>query len=219
VPDLPARQWPTRPTRDNFNDATLAHEWNFLRTPREQFWSLTERPGHLTLQLRPQRLSEQTSPSFVGRRQQHIHFVAQAAVDFVLQVKHECAGMVLVQNNDYHFRFVVTLEDESSVIRLIKRSFGKEEILSQQDISPGQFYLKVEGHEQDYSFYVATVPDEWQPVAENVDGRILSTPVAGGFVGCYIGLYASSNGRSSSNRAHFDWFDYEGLEAGAAENR
>jgi xylan 1,4-beta-xylosidase len=219
VPDLPVRQWPTRPTRDNFNDATLAHEWNFLRTPREQFWSLTERPGHLTLQLRPQRLSERTSPSFVGRRQQHIHFVAQAAVDFVLQVKHECAGMVLVQNNDYHFRFVVTLEDESSVIRLIKRSFGKEEILSQQQISPGQFYLKVEGHEQDYSFYVATVPGEWRPVAENVDGRILSTPVAGGFVGCYIGLYASSNGRSSSNRAHFDWFDYEGLEAGAAENR
>jgi beta-xylosidase len=32
-------------------------------------------------------------------------------------------------------------------------------------------------------FYVATELDAWQPVADAVDGRILSTPVAGGFVG------------------------------------
>jgi xylan 1,4-beta-xylosidase len=45
-----------------------------------------------------------------------------------------------------------------------------------------------------------------------VDGRILSTPVAGGFVGTYIGMYASSNGQASTNRAYFDWFDYLGQD-------
>ena len=44
--------------------------------------------------------------------------------------------------------------------------------------------------------------------AENVDGRILSTPVAGGFVGAYIGMYASSNGQPSDKVADFDWFEY-----------
>jgi alpha-N-arabinofuranosidase len=44
-----------------------------------------------------------------------------------------------------------------------------------------------------------------------VDGRILSTPVAGGFTGTYIGLYASANGHTSTNTADFDWFEYRGL--------
>jgi xylan 1,4-beta-xylosidase len=52
----------------------------------------------------------------------------------------------------------------------------------------------------------------WQPVAEGIDGRILSTPFAGGFVGTYIGMYASSNGQLSANTADFDWFEYVGLD-------
>ena len=53
---------------------------------------------------------------------------------------------------------------------------------------------------------------KWQPVAEGIDGRILSTPVAGGFVGAVIALYASSNGQASTNVADFDWFEYRGLD-------
>jgi xylan 1,4-beta-xylosidase len=67
-------------------------------------------------------------------------------------------------------------------------------------------------HEQAYSFYVAGEPDKWHPVAQDVDGRILSTPVAGGFVGTYIAMYASSNGQPSTNSADFDWFEYIGTE-------
>ena len=51
----------------------------------------------------------------------------------------------------------------------------------------------------------------WIPVFENADGQILSTPVAGGFVGTYIGLYGSSNGYFSLNHADFDWFEYSEL--------
>jgi hypothetical protein len=31
-----------------------------------------------------------------------------------------------------------------------------------------------------------------------------------GFVGTYMGLYAGSNGRPSTNQADFDWFEYRG---------
>jgi alpha-N-arabinofuranosidase len=75
-------------------------------------------------------------------------------------------------------------------------------------------YFKVEARGQNYSFYVGAQPETWQPVAEAVDGRILSTPVAGGFVGAYVGMYASSNGQSSENVANFYWFEYVGLEEG-----
>lgn len=84
--------------------------------------------------------------------------------------------------------------------------------MAEQPIRAGRLYLKVEAREQAYSFYAASEPGSWFPVAEDVDGRILSTPVAGGFVGAYIAMYASSNGQPSANYADFDWFEYLGIE-------
>lgn len=211
TPNLPEHRWPSVPACDNFDRQTLAWQWNFLRTPRHEFWSLSERPGYLRLHLRPERLSEQTNPSFVGRRQQHIHFVAQTALEFTPETEQECAGIALVQNKDFYFLFVITRQAEP-VVRLIKRERGVEGTLAEQRVDAGRLYLKVEAHEQAYSFYVAIRPDEWYPLAQNVDGRILSTPVAGGFVGTYIAMYASSNGLPSTNSADFDWFEYLGLE-------
>jgi len=70
----------------------------------------------------------------------------------------------------------------------------------------------VEARGQAYSFGVSPDGERWDSVADNVDGRILSTTVAGGFVGAYVGLYASSNGHPSQNTANFDWFEYIGVE-------
>ena len=44
--------------------------------------------------------------------------------------------------------------------------------------------------------------------------RFLSSEVAGGFVGTYVGLYATGNGAPSATPAAFDWFDYEGANDG-----
>lgn len=211
VPNLPEQTWPAAPACDNFDSPTLELQWNSLRTPSDEFMSLSERPGHLRLRLRPQKMSEQTNPSFVGRRQQHIHFKAQTKLYFVPQNENECAGLALSQNNDFHFLFVVTREAET-IVRLIKRAHGVEEVLAQQPVRAEEMYLKVEAHEQAYHFYFVNQPGEWRAIAEEVDGRILSTPVAGGFVGAYIAMYASSNGQPSTNHADFDWFEYVGLD-------
>jgi alpha-N-arabinofuranosidase len=64
----------------------------------------------------------------------------------------------------------------------------------------------------EYAFYVADVPEAWQLLAENVGGRILSIPVAGGFASAYIGMYASSNGQPSGNVADLVWFEYTEIQ-------
>jgi alpha-N-arabinofuranosidase len=211
VPNLPEQTWPQEAARDDFDGPTLALHWNFLRTPRDEFYNLKERPGYLRLRLRPQRLSEPSNPSFVGRRQQNIHFRAQAAMEFVPQNEDECAGLALAQNKDFHFVFIVT-KTTQPVIRLIRRAHGVEVLLAEQIIRAEKMYLKVEAHKQAYDFYFAEEPNQWRILANDVDGRILSTPVAGGFVGAYIAMYASSNGRSSANNADFDWFEYISLD-------
>jgi xylan 1,4-beta-xylosidase len=213
APDLPEHPWPARPACDHFDAQTLDLEWNFLRTPREPFWSLTERPGHLRLQLRPQTLAEWANPSFVGRRQQHVNFTARAGMEFTPRTADECAGLALLQNDKFHFRFVVTLEDKP-VVCLIKCEKGVETVLARQAVPAGKMYFKITAAGQAYNFYMAEDMENWRPVAEGVDGRILSTPLAGGFIGAYIGMYASGNGKPSGNTADWDWFEYSGAEEG-----
>jgi alpha-N-arabinofuranosidase len=210
VPNLPPRPWPQPPACDDFDSDSLAFAWNALRASPERFASLSERPGFLRLRLQPERLAENASPSFIGRRQQHIHFYAQAEFEFHPSAHNECAGLALTQSPDFHYLFVVTLQNEP-VLQLIKRASGIEEILASCPISTPRIRLKVEAHDQDYCFYYADEAGNWRALLEGIDGRILSTPVAGGFLGAYLGMYASSNGQPSSNQADFDWFEYAEL--------
>ena len=132
---------------------------------------------------------------------------------FAPQTPNEEAGLALVQNNNYHFRFTLVRATDGGVeARLIRRKGGEEETLGTCRASGTLHYLKVEAVGQDYAFYYAANPEVWVPIAEQVDGRILSTPVAGGFVGTMIGMYASANGVSSESVADFDYFEYLSLD-------
>jgi alpha-N-arabinofuranosidase len=208
APDLPAHPWPVEPACDHFDGHKLGYAWNFIRTPREVFWSLTENPGFLRLKLRPETLMERVHPSFVGRRQQHINFSASAVMDFIPKTPYECAGIALLQRDTHQIRCMVTLNDMgNTIVQLVRRENGLDERLFGSGIKAGRIYFKIEVRGQAYSFFIADSPGQWLPLGNSVDGRVLSTPVAGGFTGAYIGMYASSNGHPSENFADFDWFE------------
>jgi xylan 1,4-beta-xylosidase len=102
-------------------------------------------------------------------------------------------------------------DNNDPVARLIRREAGIDTLLVEREVLSGRIYFKVEAHRQAYQFYLAEQSENWQPFGSPVDGRILSTPVAGGFTGAYLGIYASSNGETSDNFADFDWFEYKGI--------
>ena len=210
APHLPVFQVASAPACDNFDEKELGFSWNMLRTPREKYCSLTERPGFLRLHLRPEMITKWENPSFIGRRQQHINFSASTALEFIPKNDHESAGLVLLQNNDFQFRVEYLHSSKETAVRLTKRHGGKEETLAEVPANAKRLFLKVEAVGQDYSFYFATSASEWKVLKERVDGRTLSRTNAGGFVGTYIGMYASSNGTKGSNVADFDWFEYRG---------
>ena len=59
------------------------------------------------------------------------------------------------------------------------------------------------------------VPDgEWNLLGA-ADGRLINPESIGGMVGTVLGVHASANGHKSANEAVFDWFGYEGMDAGA----
>jgi alpha-N-arabinofuranosidase len=208
VPNLPESLHRAKLSCDNFEGTKLDYIWNLIRTPREEVYSLTERPGHLRLKLRKEVITEQQQVSFVGRRQQHMNFVAAAVMEFSPKQDKEEAGIVLYQNSKFNFRFIYTQENGKTMIRLVKSIKGVEEILAENEVTAEKLYLSVEAQGQNYSFYYGETSTAESCLMKDADGRILSTDVAGGFVGTYIGLYASSNGISSSNHADYDWFEY-----------
>lgn len=93
---------------------------------------------------------------------------------------------------------VKTERDEVTVL--------KEEIL---DAPYPDLTLRITENEQDLTFAYSVDGKSEKILADKVDARILSTDVAGGFVGNTIGLYATSNGEESSTVAAFDYFLYE----------
>jgi len=51
-------------------------------------------------------------------------------------------------------------------------------------------FLRIVARGGKYDFFYGEQSDSWTPVAVDQDGTILSTKVAGGFVGSMFGLYA-----------------------------
>ena len=212
APDLPEHRWPSEPACDHFDAPELASCWNVIRTPPSTFWNLAERRGHLRLTLRPHTLSD-PQPAFIGRRQRHIDFAVRAKMAFAPATATETAGLALLQSSDFYYALVVVrASDAESEIRLVRRRGDAGEVVARRSVPGSLHYLKVEARGQDYSFFHASAPEAWQAVAQGVDGRILSTPVAGGFVGAYIGMYATSGGvADSGSHADYDYFEYQSL--------
>jgi alpha-N-arabinofuranosidase len=226
APNLPEQRWPADAPCDTFEAATLGHQWNFLRTPRrrgsprgrgsphppaggEALYSLRARPGCLRLYLKAETVAERANPAFIGRRQQHMDFAAVVAMDFEPTTPDEVAGLVLLQNDAFHFRFVCTLDAEGTrIVRVIKRLHGVDAVIGEAPVGAGRLFLKASARGQAYSFYVGATPEAWTTVVAETDGRLLSTPIAGGFTGAYVGMYASSNGQPTTGYADFDWFAY-----------
>ena len=77
-------------------------------------------------------------------------------------------------------------------------------------ISSGKTGLRITSKGDTYSFHVATNGKDWTLLKDNVDAKFLSTKVAGGFIGCLYGLYATSSGEPSTNRASFRYLKYGG---------
>ncbi len=151
---------------------------------------------------------ELVNPSFVGRRQQDTSFFAETKMSFEPKTAKESAGLVVMMNSDAQFRLEKVLDNKKTFLRLTKRSDGKDEVVTQKSIAKGDLVLGVKAIGESYSFYYKTQGKEIS-IADGMDGRILSRVNTGGFTGVYIGMYASSNGSPSNNKAFFDWFNYE----------
>ncbi len=218
-PNLPNYPWPENDLRDNFDSKNLNLYWNFMQVPSEKWWSLTAKPGHLKVNLRPEIIEPNVNPSFIGRRQKHKNFTSVTKIEFTPNSENETAGMVVTRDVSNQFKFVYTLKSGQSYLQLLRKDIVNtfedipvEKVIAEKKVSSKSLYLKIEALEQLFTFSFSNDGNSWEVLAKNEDGRFLSFGLGmGKFTGTFVGLYASSNGQESSNFALYDWFEYSGF--------
>lgn len=175
--------------RDEFDAAALKHAWFHLRTPKEPWWDLKRKPGALSIHAQSGGFAEGGSPSFLARRQQHLTFDASLGMR-VPNDRGIGAGLVAFQN-EMHWYFIGARHIDSHLEIFVEKRAGSEHTTiarTRVDVQQ-QVDFKVSGDRGAYSFGYRLPKGEWQILADNQDGTILSTERAGGFVGAVIGPY------------------------------
>ena len=199
LPPQPAAEVPHNGSftwRDDFDSKSLSPVWNFLRTPREAWYSLAEKPGALQIQPRAIDLASQGNPSLVARRLQHANFTASTMLSLNDDPRVD-AGLVAFRNEKHYF-FLGTRVDSHGRREVFLESFaGKKsdngpEMIARAPLPSGAktVAVKVNGEGRNYSFAYRAAEGDWSTLKPNADGSILSTDVAGGFVGTYLGMFA-----------------------------
>ncbi|MBN2533571.1 MAG: glycoside hydrolase family 43 protein [Spirochaetales bacterium] len=223
APNLPEHKWKNTfyngnfTLREDFESNELAPYWIFIRTPREEWYSLTEKKGYLRIKLKPEEITARENPAFIGRRQQHLHFTVETAMYFIPQSENETAGIVAFQNEINCYYMGVTLSGGKEIICLEKGSTSGKKTIVEKTL-PGErksdtpLYLRIKGEGKTISFSYSEDRKKWNILMEDVDNTYLSTKRAGGFVGVVLGMYASSQGKPGNNTADFDWFEYRGYD-------
>lgn len=153
------------------------------------------------------------NPSFIGKRQQHIYCSAETALSFSATSGDEKAGLIIFQDEKHFYYLCQSVDQDKPVVQLFAgNAENTMTLITQVPLVSAveQLYMRIDAKGENYDFYYATKPYDWVLMKEGVDGKFLSTQVAGGFIGCVFGMYATSSGKPTSNNASFSYLRYEG---------
>ncbi|MFA9390332.1 MAG: glycoside hydrolase family 43 protein [Prolixibacteraceae bacterium] len=207
-PNLPQHFWEKEPLRDDFSSSNLGLQWNFLRNPNETDWSLTENPGHLRLNGSAVSMGNNNSPAFIGRRQKAFKIVASTKIKFIPMAPNEEAGLIVRGNDTNHFDLLITMHEGKRVVMFQKQFQDKVLDVKYLELPEGEIILRISATELEYKFW-SQVENEPATLIGTAETKEISNEKIGGFIGAFIGMYASGNGTENANPADFDWFDFE----------
>ncbi|MFN8255959.1 MAG: glycoside hydrolase family 43 protein [Bacteroidales bacterium] len=194
--------------KDDFSGEKLALQWNFLRNPDPDSWSLNEKKGFLRLKGNEVTLNQASTPAWIGRRQQHFSFNASAIMDFKPIKTNEEAGITVWMNEKHHYDLLVGYENNNRVIKLRYRIGNIIHTEKTEIIPDGEVFMYVSGTPEWYNFTYNVAGQKSVTDMGKIETKYLSSEVAGGFTGVYIAMFSTGNGSKSTVPADFDWFEY-----------
>lgn len=173
--------------KDDFSATTLRPEWLSLRVAPA--WAdLHGRPGTLLLAPQADGLDSHGAPAFLGRRQQHLRFDAQLRVQVPADAG-TTAGLAMYQDEQHWYVLGVQRSGQGATVFVQRHVPGDARIVAQRHVPAGSLQLRIRGDagRGDFDFDAG---HGWETLQAGDDIHVLSTDLAGGFVGVTIGPYA-----------------------------
>lgn len=170
----------------------IHREFLFIRNPDMSHYDTDAREGWIRMTPTAGRFKdEKGSPTYIGLRQPSLWFEYTAALDIQLTDGGE-AGIAVIQGENHTLKLAVHAKDSEKVVQVITTIDGEEKVHGETTVTASELELKFIGEGQKVKGVVLADGKE-VVVAENVATHYLSTELAGGFVGCTVGIYTSSD--------------------------
>ena len=190
--------------RDDFDSEKQDPAWLQVRVPKTSWFDLERREGWLSVEPSAASLDTLGNPAFLARRQQHLGFDAVTAFEVPLP-SGVAAGMAAFQSEQYWYFLGARQTGSGLKLFLEKSTAGTVETIAVATVArrglAQSLRMKITGDERSYSFYYDADGTGWTALRLKDDGRILSTEVAGGFVGAVVGVHARVEDADASRAA------------------
>lgn len=174
---------------------SLKNRYLFFRYPERDMYKICE-DGRIMVKALSRKFEDKVSPAYMGLRITSHGFGIRTYLEFEPSGNQE-AGIVYLYDEKHYIKFVIMLEESGYAIKTIKVMNEKEVILSAYKTSKIKHELRMYLDE-----LKLTCAASGEKVLEAFDVRELTAEAAGGFVGCTMGIYASSNTDTHNNERY-----------------
>jgi len=176
--------------RDDFDKSRLDPTWMFARVPKRPWADVRLHRNRLAIHPLHEGLDTLGNPSYLARRQQHLAFEASTSLVVPVDPGTE-AGLAAFQNEKHWFAFAARRVGDGVKLTLRKRLKDQDETLAMATLpaKTTELKLRIQANGGDYAF-AYDAGNGWTWLKQDVDGTVLSTDVAGGFIGATVGPYA-----------------------------
>ncbi len=192
----------------DFEQDSLGIEWNYLRNPNWKKYSLTQKPGYLCLTPSSTGLDDKGSPTFVGIRQKDFDVALTAKMQFSPSENNSEAGIAAFMNKDHYYAISLIRQNGKNFIQSTFKTGKIKHHANSVSFKGDEVFFRIKADKYTYQLYWSEDGENWEQLGENY-AKYLSSEVAGGFTGTYLGMFAQSDNNKSTDTACFDWFKYE----------
>lgn len=188
--------------------------WNTLGTPTAEDLHIEGQTLYLRCQAKkplPEGQRDDRRPNgmlgFYGRRQQHMSFTAQVEATLPDAAGAAC-GLMVLQNNFAQLRIQLERTAQGVICRAFKawqdEQGSHQELLGEAAAPSLTARLSLTAKQQQYQLWC-----NGELLGESFGG-FLGSESCGGFVGAYVGPFATGNGQELPHMASFREFRYQG---------
>ena len=202
-------------TSDDFNERSLKLQWQWLANPKEDFYSLTEKPETLRLYSLNTTGEEKAiiwnSANVLTQKVVCPEFVAETKMDFAKMEVSSKSGMLIV-GGEYASMCIERSENEIDIIYLESKGEDKNQTENIIERIPckavNEVYFKMEFTSDEVcTFYYSINGVDWNKAIKSF------SPKKGTWVGAKIGVFSISDGLNErSGYADFEYFKVSKLE-------